>query len=78
MIRFRKGKRVNWAGITLTDESYREVIGHPEYTLETGNNGFGSSWALYKTGKFVRSFRDLKDAREYLTNLLEPNKGGTI
>lgn len=76
MIRFRKGKRIDWAGVTWTDETYREVIGHPDYFLETGNNGFGSSWALYKNGRFVRSFEDLKAAHQYLTDLLEPNKGG--
>lgn len=76
MIRFRKTKYRNCWGVTHVDPNFRSVIGHPEYTLETGENGFGSSWALYKDGRFVRSFRDLKAAREYLTNLLEPNKGG--
>lgn len=73
MIRFRKTKFINWCGVTRIDPDFRSVIGHPEYTLETGNNGFGSSWALYKDGRFVRSFRDLRAAREYLTELLEHN-----
>lgn len=76
MIRFRRIKH-NMVGTTVVLSNCRGVIGHPEYFLETGDNGFGSSWALYKTGRFVRSFRDLKAAREYLTNLLEPSKGGS-
>lgn len=75
MIRFNKLKLVAWDGTVTYDSNFRTVAGHPEYSLETGENGFGSSWALYKDGKFVRSFKDLKAAREYLTNLLEPNKG---
>lgn len=74
MIRFRKTKYTNWCGVTRIDPNFRSVIGHPEYTLETGDNGFGSSWALYKNSKFVRSFRDLKAAREYLTNLLDNSR----
>ena len=76
MIRLNKFKHADWNGNVTYDPNFLTVAKHPEYTLQTGHKGFGSSWALYKNSKFVRSFRDLKAAREYLTNLLEPNKGG--
>lgn len=76
MICFNKFKHVARDGTVTYDPNFRTVAKHPEYTLQTGHEGFGSSWALHKNSKFVRSFRDLKAARKYLTDLLEPNKGG--
>lgn len=69
MIRFNKFKHTAWDGTITWDPNFLIVSKHPEYTLQTGHEGFGSSWALYRNDKFVRSFRDLKTAREYLTNL---------
>lgn len=76
MIRLNKFKFDLGNGKVYTDPDFLTVAKHPEYTLQTGHEGFGSSWALYKNSKFVRSFADLKAARKYLTDLLEPNKGG--
>lgn len=73
MIRFNKLKVEHWDGAVTYDPNFRTVAKHPEYALQTGDNGFGSSWALYKNGRFVRSFKDLKAARKYLTDMLEPN-----
>lgn len=65
MIRFYKHKFTNWDGTVEYDPNFLTVSGLPEYTLEKQNCG----WNLYRNSRFVRSFKDKKAAREYLTEI---------
>ena len=73
MIRFTKIKDTDWEGKPYYLSGIRKVAGHPEYTLEYGA-GCGTSWALYKGGGFVRTFKNLDAARKYLTEEFERKK----